>query len=77
MELIITTPEALQQVVDAAVKKAFEAFQPSQTYTVNQVSKLLRKGSRTITKMIADGTLKTTADGKITADELKRYLTGV
>ncbi len=74
LELIITTPEALQQAIDIAVEKAMAKNMPVPTYTINQVSKMLGRSHRTITRLVELKVIPTTPDGLITQTAINNYL---
>jgi hypothetical protein len=74
MELIITTPEALQQAINIAVKNAMAENMPVPTYTINQVSKMLQRSNRTIKSLVDLKIIPTTPDGLITQTAINNYL---
>lgn len=73
MNLIITTPEDLERIIQKAVQKALE-FVPEQTFTINQVAKILKKSHVTVTKLVKLNMIPTTPDGLITKTSINNYL---
>jgi excisionase family DNA binding protein len=43
-------------------------------YSVNEVAKKLKMAHRTISKLVKNGTIRATKDGRVTQDSLNEYL---
>lgn len=61
--------ERTQQIIDKSKPD------PMQSYSINQVAKLLGRGHATIKELIKDGLLIATPDSRILHLELENYLT--
>ena len=55
-------------------KKETDKLNSDKVYTVNQIAKRTGKAHPTIKKLIANGQLRATKDGKITEKALNEYL---
>jgi hypothetical protein len=78
-KLIVMTPEELTELVKEGAKSALKSVLEEREdkvkiYTINEVAKMLAKAHQTVKKMVNEGKLKTTPDGRITQLELNRYL---
>jgi len=82
---LVLTPDEIKvfdQVIKEglylAIKQLHEEVEQKKeerrTYTINQVSKITKKGHATITKLCNDGLIKLTQDRKITQAALDDYL---
>ena len=68
------TPDGIKTIVKEALEEHEREKRNDRTYTVNQVRKRLGVAHETLTKRIRLGMLKTTADGRISENEIERYL---
>ena len=77
-QIIVTTPEAIKQIV----KIAFKEYEKERTdkksetrlFTINKVAKILGVSHSTVKNLVLNETIKTTPDNKITEKELNKYL---
>lgn len=77
--LITLTPEDLKQMMKEGFKEAIQEQSQKdiskQTYSISSTAKLLKRHHDTVKKLICEGKLKTTADGKrVLASSLETYL---
>ena len=76
-EIIITSEEKLVKVFRKVLKEheaEKEALTPVKVYTINGAARITRLSHATIKKLVRNGIIKTTRDGKITEPELNNYL---
>lgn len=78
-KLIVMTADELTEVVKESVKTAIKSVlnekeEGVKLYTINEVAKLLKKAHLTVKRLVSEGKLKTTKDGRITQLELNRFL---
>ncbi|MDT3367939.1 hypothetical protein ACOMSG_13395 [Macellibacteroides fermentans] len=74
--IIVTDRETIEQFINKAVEKCFEANKPKENklLSINQVSKYLHLSHGTVKKLVIDGTIKATPSGHISVDELNNFL---
>ncbi|MFN8258127.1 MAG: hypothetical protein U0W24_20730 [Bacteroidales bacterium] len=77
-ELILVSPKTIKAIVISALEE-FNTLQNERTsenrlFTINKASKILGVSHATVKKLVANETLKTTPDNKITEKEINRYL---
>ena len=77
-EIILITPEGLAKILRKALKQHQADVQAeessSKLYNINQVAKLLDLAHQTVKKMVIEGKIKSTVDGKISQEHLDEYL---
>jgi hypothetical protein len=66
--------EKLAQAVELGIERYELKHSQQKIYTINEVSKKLKKSHKTVSRMVANGFLTATADNRITRTELDRYL---
>lgn len=77
MRMILEFPDSeLSTLVTSAIEKALNKKESEDInlFTINEVSKKLKKAHATIKKLVQNGIIKTTRDGLITEIELNNYL---
>lgn len=77
-QIILTTPEAIKQILITALteyeKATAEKDSETKVFSINKVSKILGVSHTTVKNLVESETLRTTPDNKITEKELNRYL---
>ncbi len=74
-EILMTiSPEELKELIMEAVKTVNSEQQAMQLYTINQVSKRLKRSHTSIKRLCEAGVIQTTSDGRISELALKTYL---
>lgn len=77
-KIILTTPDEIESIVLSALKKYEETYlervNENKFYSINQVAQMLNRSHTTISKLVANGTIKTTADNRISQSNLDEYL---
>lgn len=73
MQIIITTREELQNLIESAIEKALSK-EDEKSISLNAAAKRAHIAHATIKKAVESGKLKTNAAGKIPESELKRFL---
>jgi excisionase family DNA binding protein len=66
--------QEIKEVVVSALEEFFKKLNRDKTFTVNQIAKRLGVSHATITKRIREGLIVTTIDGRISEDEIEKYL---
>lgn len=67
--------ELVKQAVSEAYSQTKESDFDRKTYNIKETAKILNRSENYIRKIISQGVLKTTSDGKfITGKEINRYL---
>lgn len=82
MNVIVTTPEELQKLISETVKTEVSKALQNRTnedsrmklYSMNQVRMILKIGHHKLKRLIEDGILPTTADGKISHSAITAYI---
>lgn len=77
-ELILVSPKTIKAIMIKALEE-FNTLQNERTsehrlFSINKASKILGVSHATVKKLVANETLKTTPDNKITEKEINRYL---
>ena len=78
-EIIITTKSDIAAVIIDVLDKrdaAQKAKENLNSLTINQVAKRLGRANATVKKMVINGVLASTLDGRIPETELERFLSG-
>lgn len=78
-EIILTSKRTIKEAVGEAVENFFHEKEKKEAshnlLSVNQVRLKLGKSHSTVKKLIKNGTIKATADGRfVTEEEIKKYL---
>jgi len=76
-EVIVTTRQELSEVIESVMKK-IEAQKSKgvgeKLYYVNQIAKLTSKSHATISKLVKNGTIRSTKDGLIPESAVEDWL---
>ncbi len=77
-ELIVVSPNTIKAIIKSALKEfdleQREVQSETRLFSINKAAKILGVSHATVKKLVANDTLKTTTDNKITEKELNRYL---
>lgn len=77
-ELILVSPKTIKAIILKALEehdiRKNESQSENKLFSINKAAKLLGVSHATVKKLVANETLKTTPDNKITEKELNRYL---
>lgn len=74
-ELKLHLMEAIEEAETKKRLLQIEAKQKETLFTINEVAKRLGRAHSTIKKLISQGILRTTADGRISEKAINDYLT--
>jgi hypothetical protein len=77
MEIVLTTPAELQNIIRAAMidqQRQMESSSNPKLYSINKVAKRLGKSHATISKLVEAGIIKSTRNGLITEQAINDYL---
>ncbi len=75
-EIRVMTKKEMQDAFIEALSNYGFRPQPKghPTYSINQVAKRLRMAHATVKKLVANGTIRSTLNGRITEDAINEYL---
>ncbi len=77
-ELILVSPTTIKAIILKALDEhdtlKKEKKSENKLFSINRVAKILGVSHATVKKLVANETLKTTPDNKITEKEINRYL---
>jgi len=77
-ELIVVSPKTIEAIILKALKKydteQREIQSETRLFSINKAAKILGVSHATVKKLVANETIKTTPDNKITEKELNCYL---
>lgn len=73
--IIITSLTDLEKIIESIIdRKFFKSENIENTYTINQVAKMMKRSHKRISDLVASGILKTTKDNRIYESSLKEFI---